>query len=112
MLVSAVPHNLLAVFVIFSGMVSADIVTISPTSLDFGSQPLGTTTSQIVTLANPTKKVLNISSLSATGDFASPGDTCGGALQPGQQCVITITFRPTVLGARTGILSVNDDANN
>jgi hypothetical protein len=65
-----------------------------------------------VTLSNATKKVLNISSISATGDFSSPTDTCGGALGSGQQCVITVAFRPTALGAQAGVLSVNDDAGD
>ncbi len=47
-----------------------------------------------------------------TGDFASPVNTCGSSVQPGQQCVITVTFRPASLGAQTSVLIVNDDANN
>ena len=90
----------------------ADIVNISPSSLDFGSNPLGISSSQLVTLSNPTKRVLNISSIAATGDFSSPASTCGDALWPDQQCVITIAFRPTALGTQTGVLSVNDDAGD
>ena len=112
MLVSVMPQKAFAILLIFSGIISADIVNISPTSIDFGTQPLGTTTSRDVTLANPTKKLLNILGISVTGDFASPGNTCSGAVQPGQQCVITITFRPASLGAQTSVLIINDDANN
>jgi hypothetical protein len=106
------PQKLFAICVLFSGIVSADIVNISPTSIDFGAQPLGTTTSQSVTLVNPTKKLLNIWGVSVTGDFASPSNTCGGSLLPGQQCTITVTFRAGSLGIHTGMLSVDDDANN
>jgi hypothetical protein len=106
------PQKLFAIFVLFSGIVSADIVNISPASIDFGAQPLGTTTSQSVALANPTKKPLNIWGVSVTGDFASPSNTCGGSLLPGQQCMITITFQAGSLGVHTGTLSVDDDANN
>ena len=112
MLDSGMPQKAFAILLIFSGIVSADIVNISPTSIDFGAKPLGTTTSQNVILANPTKKLLNIWGVSVTGDFASPTNTCGGSLLPGQQCLITITFRAGSLGVHTGILSVDDDANH
>ena len=112
MLASNMSRKILAVFVLLSGISLADIVNISPTSIDFGAQPIGAATSRIVTLANPTKKLLTISSITVAGDFASTSDTCNGNLSPGQQCAITITFQPTALGIRTAILSVNDDANN
>lgn len=112
MLASDMSLKILGIFVLLSAISLADTVNISPTSLDFGAQPLGTTTSQNLTLANPTKKQLNISSISVSGDFASPSNTCGGSLFPGEQCTITVTFRPTALGTRSAILSVNDDANN
>src|ERR1700688_1774671 len=98
MLASDMSRQILVISVLLSRIVSADIVNISPTSVDFGVQPLGAITTQIVTLANPTKKPLTISSIAVAGDFASPSDTCSGSLPPGQQCAITITFRPTVLG--------------
>lgn len=89
-----------------------DVVNVVPTTLDFGSSPIGITISNSVTLSNPTKKVLNISSITTNGDFSSPGNTCGGALSAGQQCAITVVFDPTALGARTGVLSINDDASD
>jgi len=112
MLASNMSRKLFAIYALLSGILSADTVNISPASVNFGAQPLGTTTSQNVTLSNSTKKLLSISNIAVAGDFASPSNTCGGSLLPGEQCLITITFRPTILGARTAVLSVNDDANN
>src|SRR5258705_9857777 len=105
------PQKLFAICFLVSGIVSADIVNISPNSINFGTEPLGTTTSQDVTLANPTKKLLNIWGVSVTGDFTSPSNTCGGSLLPGQQCVVTGTFRAGSLGVHTRMLSVGDDAH-
>ena len=112
MLASNMSRKIHAVFVLLSGISLADIINISPASIDFGAQPLGTITSQSVILTNPAKKLLNISSITVAGDFTSPSNTCGGSLPSGQQCVIYVTLRPTALGSRTAILSVNDDANN
>jgi len=97
MLASNMSRKLFAIYALLSGILSADTVNISPASVNFGAQPLGTTTSQNVTLSNSTKKLLSISNIAVAGDFASPSNTCGGSLLPGEQCLITITFRPTIL---------------
>jgi hypothetical protein len=112
----------------------ADIVSISPTSINFGDQVVGVLSLQTITLSNPTKKVLNISSIttpnsffvftgaigggtSATvhlvsGGLAVSGLPCGGVVAPGTQCVFFVVFATQSLGLSTGVLSVNDDANN
>jgi uncharacterized protein YjdB len=102
----------LLIFALISTSAFADIVSISPTSLDFGNQFVGSPSSQPVTLTNSTKKVLNISSVTATGSFLVQESPCGSSLTPGEQCAFFIVFSPTAAGPQAGILSVNDDANN
>ena len=56
---------------------------------------------------------MSITSISFTG--ANAGDfarttTCGATLTAGANCSISVTFRPTATGARTGTLSVSDNA--
>src|SRR5260370_483504 len=54
-----------------STLAFADIVSISPTSIDFGDRFVGVFVYQYipVTLSNPTKKVLNISSITTPGIY-------------------------------------------
>jgi hypothetical protein len=101
----------LLVFALISISAFADIVSISPVSLDFGNQFVGSPSSQPATLTNSTKKVLNISRVTAMGSFLVQGSPCGSTLAPGEQCAFFIVFSPTAAGPRAGILSVNDDAN-
>jgi Transmembrane protein 131-like N-terminal len=101
----------LLVFALISTSAFADIVSISPTSLDFGNQFVGSPNSQAVTLTNSTKKVLNISSVTVTGSFLVQESPCGSTVAPGAQCSFYVLFLPSA-GAQSGILSVNDDANN
>src|SRR5215469_9813923 len=89
----------------------ADIVTISPTSLNFGNQVVGSQTTQLVVLSNATKKPVNIASITTTGSFVEQ-NACGSMVQPGDQCTITVSFEPTIVGSQSGVLSVSDDANN
>lgn len=91
----------------------AAIASLSPTSLSFGNQNVGTTSAaQTVTLSNSGTATLTITSISITGssDFSSPSNNCGTSLAAGASCVITVIFTPTMTGLRTGTLSVNDNS--
>jgi len=90
----------------------ADVVTVTPDKLDFGSHPLGTQAFQEVILSNPTKKAVNISSIAASGDFTVLAQYCGSVLSAGSKCYIDLLFSPTSVGAATESLTINDDANN
>jgi hypothetical protein len=84
--------------------------TVSPSTLSFGGQFVGTTSSaQTVTLANPGAVSLAITTIAASADF-SETNTCGAALAAGANCTISVTFKPTVGGARSGSLSVTHNA--
>ena len=84
--------------------------SVSPTSLTFGSQTVGTTSAaQTVTLSNTGSAALTITSIVASGDFAA-SNTCGGSLAAGGNCSISVTLTPTASGTRTGSLSVMDNA--
>jgi acid phosphatase len=85
-------------------------VILSPTSLTFGSQSVGTTsTSQPVTLTNNQSSAVTSLSISASGDF-SQTNNCGTTLAGNSSCTINVTFTPTAVGTRTGTLTVSDSA--
>ena len=90
-------------------------VTLSPTSLVFSKTVVGTTaTAKSVTVANTGSSTLNISSIVISGDFAPATSTkpCGSTLAAGANCIIKVTFTPTQLGARTGNITITDNASN
>ena len=90
-------------------------VTLSPTSLTFASQTVGTTSAaQLVTLTNSGSATLNITGISLTG--TKPGDfaqtnTCGTSVAAGANCTISVTFKPTAAGTRTASVSIADNAS-
>jgi hypothetical protein len=87
-------------------------VTLSVSKLTFASRTVGTTSSPLsVTLGNNLTTSLAITSISLVGDFAQT-NTCGSSVAAGTRCTISITFTPTVVGSRTGTLTVTDSGNN
>jgi subtilase family serine protease len=90
-------------------------VTLSPTSLTFSKVSLGSTSAaKAVTLTNNGTATLNISNVATSGDFGltTSAKPCGSTLAVGKNCKIEITFTPTQVGARTGTLSIYDNAAN
>src|SRR5437588_526009 len=92
-------------------------VGLVPTSLDFGNQLLATTSAPMtVTLTNTGAAALTINSFAASGDFAATRtrtSTCpmnSDTLTAYADCTINVTFTPAASGARTGTLSVADNA--
>ena len=87
---------------------SIPLVTIAPGSLTFSSQGLGLTSpAQIVTLTNGASSAMSIASVATTGDFAETNN-CGASLAAASNCAISVTFKPTAAGSRTGSLVVTD----
>ncbi len=89
--------------------------TISPPSLDFGTQSLGSTGAiQLVTLQNISGSAATISTIALTGDFRRSGGTCPssfpGTLAAGTSCTIGVVFSPSANGSHTGSLSITSNA--
>jgi Big-like domain-containing protein/VCBS repeat protein/HYDIN/CFA65/VesB family protein/centrosomal CEP192-like protein len=90
-------------------------VQLTPTSVNFGTQPVNTTSPpKYVTLENKGDTPLNFtgSGISLTG--SDPGDfaqqnNCGSGLASGAYCRIKVTFTPSQQGKRTADISVSDD---
>jgi hypothetical protein len=89
---------------------SGPAVTLSPTSLTFPTQLVGTaSTPQNVTLTNTGAAVLTITSIATTGDF-SQTNNCGTSVAVNASCTISVTFTPTTINTRTGTVVVTDNA--
>ena len=93
-----------------SGTQTAPQASLSPSTLTFSSQNLGTTSaSKTLTLSNTGNAALTVSSITAAGDFAQT-NTCGSPVAAGSSCTILVTFTPSVVGARVGSVSVATNA--
>lgn len=101
------PHE---ITVTGTGVNPSTEVELSPTSLEFASQAVDTTSPpKTVTLTNSGDTDLTIESISTSSDFAQTNN-CPSTMGVGATCIITVTFTPTATGTRTGSLSITDDA--
>ncbi len=87
-------------------------VTLSTTFLNFGSVQVGVKSpGQPVTVTNNQTVSLNITGVSASGDYTQT-NTCQQPVAPGGTCTVTVYFTPSVSGTRTGTLTITDNATN
>ncbi|MCP9495358.1 MAG: choice-of-anchor D domain-containing protein [Pyrinomonadaceae bacterium MAG19_C2-C3] len=94
---------------------TAPVVSINPNNLNFGTQPLNTTSQpQVVTVTNTGDAPLHVSNVETTGadanDFAVASNTCTAAIAPNATCIIGVTFTPSATDARIAFLTLTDDA--
>jgi len=92
----------------------APAASLSPGSLSFGSQSVGTRGSaQTITLSNTGSAALDITSVAITGtdsaDF-SQTNNCGSSLATGANCTLSVTFAPAASGLLTADLTLTDNA--
>ena len=93
-----------------SVMLQVPVVSLSSTSLNFGTHLVGTSTTKQVTLTNTGSVPLNVTSVIATGNY-SETNNCLGAVAPGAVCTISIKFKPTAKGTRSGTITLTDNGN-
>ena len=99
---------------VVSILLQGPTASLAPTSLNFGSERVGTSCSpRLVTLSNNGTATLLISSIAVTGtnsgDFTQT-NTCGASIAAGASCTIMVTFAPTQAGSRSASLSITDNA--
>jgi sugar lactone lactonase YvrE len=90
--------------------------SVSPTSLSFGNQLLGTpSAAQIVTLTSVGTTNLSYLGITITGtnasDFAETNN-CPASMAPVAYCTINVQFTPSQIGTRTGTLNIADSASD
>jgi len=94
--------------------VNSTTVSLSATSLVFGTQDVGTTSaSQTVILTNTGTSTLAITSIVLTGTDASSfvfANSCGTSLAAGANCQIHGHFTPAATGALTAAITITDSA--
>jgi RHS repeat-associated protein len=85
--------------------------TVSPASLTFSAQLIGTTSAaKAVTISNTGASAQPIV-ITMTGDYTET-DNCNGSVAASGSCTAQITFAPTIVGSIKGAATVNDNSNN
>jgi len=93
-----------------SGNGSGAVAAVNPTSLAFSAQPLGTSSvPQNGNLTNAGNVTLDLGNIQVAGDF-SQTNNCPAILAPNSSCTLSVSFAPTVTGARNGTLTISDNA--
>jgi len=93
---------------LWSAATALTSVTASPTSLMFGSEVFGTTSSALtVTITNTGTPGLTTSAISVSGDFNETDNCQVAPVAAGASCSVNVTFTPTATGLRTGQMTID-----
>jgi hypothetical protein len=86
-------------------------VALSPQSINFGNQALNVASAaQTVTLINAGSLPLQVTSITASGNYAV-SNNCGATVSAGGgSCTISVTFTPTAAGPSTNEITITDNA--
>ncbi|MFE2139671.1 choice-of-anchor D domain-containing protein [Streptomyces sp. NPDC059466] len=94
-----------------TGTAPGPVLNTDPASLSFDGTVVGSpAAAQTVKVTNSGTTTANISGVAASGDF-SQTNNCS-SLAVGASCTVSVGFKPTAGGARTGNLTVTSNANN
>jgi hypothetical protein len=96
-----------------TGTSAAPQAALTPTTSDFGSLTVGTSSpAAVFTLANAGNAALSISSITLAGanasSFSVGSNTCGTMLAAGASCTVSVTFSPTSAGSAMAMLNIVD----
>lgn len=87
------------------------LIEITPSRLDFDNVAVGQGTTFLVTVRNAGDVPLALAAPAVAGtDFSIEATNCGASLAVQASCVVTVKLAPTGTGARTGTLTLTDNA--
>src|SRR6185436_7328016 len=94
-----------------TGVAPGPILNPNPSSLSFPGTIVGSSAaSQTVTLTNSGTTSATVSGVSASGDFSQTNNCT--SLAVGASCTVTVGFKPTAAGTRSGSVTITSNANN
>jgi hypothetical protein len=94
-----------------AGTGASSSITVSPSTIAFGSQPLNTpVTGQSISVTNSGFSNVTINSVQASGSYSETDNCAGQLLSPGQNCTITASFNPEYTGSIPGTITIYDNA--
>jgi hypothetical protein len=85
--------------------------TVAPSSLSFGNQTVGSTsTAQSVIMTNTGTNAMTVSGISVTGNFSETDNCTSAAVPASGSCTINVSFAPAAGGNLGGTLTISDNA--
>ncbi|CAN5741781.1 hypothetical protein BH10ACI4_BH10ACI4_00270 [soil metagenome] len=96
-------------FISLLGTAAPSLLTLTPTTLDFGTILLGATATLPLKINNTGDTPATIQTLAVSGDYTLGSGTCPAAgtdLAASTSCTIPITFTPTRIGNRPAIFTL------
>ena len=93
-----------------TGTSTTAIATLNHTSLTFASQPLGTSTSQALTITNTGTTSFKVSGVTLTYPFSQTGFSVATSIGPGKSLTMQVAFFPTAAGVRNGTMQIVYDS--
>ena len=95
---------------VLNGTGTAPGATVTPSSLSFSSQTIGTSgTAKNITVQSSGTGPLQVTNVALTGPFTQTNN-CNGSIAPAASCIIAVIFSPTVVGSASGVLTITDNA--
>jgi hypothetical protein len=98
-----------------SGNVVNPKISVSSSSLSFGTNKVNSSSSKTVVLKSTGTSTLTFNSITLGGtnaaDFTKSGCT-SSSLTPGASCTMTVTFKPKAKGSRSASITITDNASN
>ncbi|MGB0002458.1 MAG: choice-of-anchor D domain-containing protein, partial [Candidatus Acidiferrales bacterium] len=110
--VSNAPNSPISIALSGTGQAATQVLSASPSSLNFSTVNDGSSTSLNVTLTNTGNSNITISGTTATGAGFSATGVNGTTLSPNQTATLVVTFAPTSAGAVSGSVAVSSNASN
>ena len=96
-----------------SGIASIRTLTVSPTSLSFGNDAIGTTHTQSVTLKNTGNTSVTVSGITVSStQLGVSGGVSGATLSAGQSATLNVIYSPKTAGSFSGQVKVSTNATN
>jgi hypothetical protein len=96
-----------------AGTSSSAALSLSPTSVSFPAQFVGTSgLPQTLTVTNTGNVTLTITAVTASAADFGVLSNCTNPVAPGSNCTVGVFFSPTAGGTRTGTLKITDNAGN
>jgi len=97
---------------VFTGSAAAPQASVAPSSLTFGSLPIGTTSApQTVTVINTGSAPLQVTGVSVSGSFSATQNCLSASpIAPGSSCAESVTFAPLSVGFNGGTLAFTSDS--
>jgi len=112
--VESAPSNIASVAVPSGSSPPVPIATVSPLSISFPNQSVGTTSgAAVVTISNTGAAALSITpppALATGTQFAIASTSCSSSLAAGSSCNVNLTFSPTAAGSFTDMLTLTDNS--